>query len=74
MSQFMPKNHASQRAVSCLAHPLSLAAFGLLLLNDYLLVFLGGGLLFFLPFILWTFNILPHYRLAQFLGITLGCG
>ncbi len=42
------------------------------LLTRYLLVFLIGGLLFFLPFITWVFNILPNYRLAQVFGIILG--
>ena len=44
------------------------------LLTRYLLIFLGGALLFLLPFLLWILNILPNYRLAQFFGIILSCG
>lgn len=40
----------------------------------YLQIILVAGLLFLLPFIIWVFDILPNYRLAQFFGLLLGAG
>lgn len=40
----------------------------------YLQVILIAGLLFLLPFIIWVFDILPNYRLAQFFGLLFGAG
>jgi hypothetical protein len=42
--------------------------------NHILLTFFAGGFIFFLPFVAWITNILPDYRLAQFLGLILGSG
>lgn len=44
------------------------------LLKPSIQVFVIGGLLYLLPFIAWVVDILPSYRLAQLVGILLGCG
>ena len=33
-----------------------------------------GGVLYFLPFGLWAFNLLPQYYIAESLALVLGCG
>ncbi len=38
------------------------------------LIFTGSSLAFFLPFVFWELNLLPSYRLAQWIGVVFGVG